>query len=146
VPSWAQIGSKAQRQGRPRHSDRQTVADYLEKWLAGAGVGPSTLIRYTQLVRAHLIPRLGAIPLGKLTSADCDEAYAAMMRAGLAPRTVGHAHRVLGRALKKAERDGLVVRDVTRLTEPPHVPHGEMQTLSSEQARTLLRAPTAIVS
>jgi len=66
--------------------------------------------------------------------------YAAMVADGLAPRTAGHAHRVLGRALRDAEIAGLVTRNVARLVRPPRVPHAEMRTLTNEQARTLIES------
>ena len=89
-------------------------------------------------MRVHLIPRLGSIQLAKLAPTDLTAMYAAMVGEGLAPRTAGHAHRVLGRALREAEVSGLIVRNVARLVRPPRVPHQEMQTLSAEQARMLI--------
>ena len=128
--------------GLPLASDRQTVGAYLEKWLARAesSVRGSTFLRYGQLVRVHVVPRLGRIPLAKLTPADLSATYAAMMNEGSPPRTAGHAHRVLGRALREAEIAGLVARNVARLVKPPRVPHSEMHTLTATQARTLVEA------
>jgi len=125
-----------------RSSERLTVGTYLTEWIPGmrANVRMSTWIRYRQLVEVHLVPRIGRIPLSKLAPADLTSMYAAMVAEGLAPRTAGHAHRVLGRALRDAELAGLCARNVTRLTRPPRVPHAEMQTLNREQARVLLAA------
>lgn len=96
--------------------------------------------RYESIVRCQLIPHLGRISLTKLSPTDLSTMYAALLGEGLAPRTVGHAHRVLGRALREAEVAGLVGRNVARLVRPPRVPQKEMQTFTAEQARTLLRA------
>jgi hypothetical protein len=82
------------------------------------------------------------LPLAKLTPADLSAVYAAMVNEGSAPRTAGHPHRVLGRALREAEVAGLVARNVARVVKPPRVPHAEMHTLSGTQARTLLEAAT----
>lgn len=134
---------RAQQQGVPIATGRPlTVGAFLERWLAGAksSVRGSTFTRYSQLVRVHLIPRLGKIPLPKLIPADLSAAYASMLSDGLAPRTAGHAHRVLGRALREAEVAGLIGRNVARLVKPPRVPHAEMHTFSAEQARALLHA------
>src|SRR5256885_674762 len=95
------------------------------------------------MVRGHLIPRLGRIPLAKLAPSDLSAMYQAMLDDGLAPRTAGHAHRILGRALHEAEIAGLVGRNVGRLCRPPRVPHAEMRTLTAEQARQLLHATEA---
>lgn len=126
-------------------SDRLTVGAFLSRWIEGAkaNVRGSTFLRYEQLVRVHLMPRIGRIPLAKLAPSDLSAMYAEMVAEGLAPRTAGHAHRVLGRALRDAEVGGLVVRNVCRLVRPPRVPHVEMRTLSAEQARALLQGSEA---
>lgn len=58
----------------------------------------------------------------------------------LAPRTVGHVHRVLHRALRDALHWGLVARNVCDAVSPPKVQREEMQVLTPEQARSLLGA------
>jgi integrase len=105
-----------------------------------ATVRPSTFASYRSLVRTHLIPRLGKIALAKVTPANLSTAYAAMIAEGRAPRTVRHAHNVLGRALREAEIAGLVGRNVCRLTRLPRVANGEMHSLTATQARTFLIA------
>ncbi len=131
-----------QRGVRLHSSDRLTVGAFLTEWIGGArsSVRASTWIRYEQLVRVHLIPRVGVLALAKLAPTDLTKMYAAMVEDGLAPRTAGHAHRVLGRALRDAEIAGLVARNVCRLVRPPHVPHAEMRTLTSAQVRQLVAA------
>ena len=135
---------RAQQKGVPLAVGRLSVGAYLERWLAGAesSVRGSTFTRYAQLVHVHLIPRLGKISLAKLAPADLSAAYASMLADGLAPRTAGHAHRVLGRALREAEVAGLIGRNVARLVKPPRVPSAEMRTFTAEQARSLVQAST----
>lgn len=123
-------------------TDRLTVSEYLRKWVSGmrTNVRASTWLRYSQLIDRHLVPHLGRIPLTRLAPADLAECYAAMMASGSAPRTAGHAHRVLGRALRDAEVSGVIARNVARLVRPPRVPHAEMQTLTGEQSRQMIEA------
>ena len=45
---------------------------------------------------------------------------------GLAARTIGHAHRVLGKALRDAEKDNLVIKNVCKLQSAPKVTDEEM--------------------
>lgn len=49
-----------------------TVGAWLQQWLTEAQhkVTPKTLQRYREIVELHLIPALGAIPLGKLQPAQ----------------------------------------------------------------------------
>ena len=123
-------------------SARLTVGAYLHAWIAGArsSVRGSTWRRYEILIRLQLVPRLGHVRLIRLSPTDLSTAYADMLSTGLAPRTVGHAHRVLGRALREAEVAGIITRNVARLVRPPRVANAEMRTFSADQARALIRA------
>jgi integrase len=122
--------------------DRLSVGAFLTTWIVGmrANVRMSTWLRYSELVRTHLVPRIGRIPLTRLEPKDLSEMYATMLVDGFAPRTAGHAHRVLGRALRDAEVGGLIHRNAARLVSPPRVPRKEMQTLTGEQVRVLIEA------
>jgi len=54
------------------------VEDYLEKWLndyAKVNVGPKTFERYRSIVRDHLIPELGRLPLLKLQPLHIQSCY-----------------------------------------------------------------------
>ncbi len=132
---------KRQQDGLPQISHRLTVGAYLTTWIEGvpSSVRPTTYRGYENVVRKHLIPRIGKIFLARLAPSDLSAMYAGMFTDGLAPRTAGHAHRILGRALREAEAAGTIVRNVCRLVRPPRAPHAEMQTLTAEQARSLIR-------
>ena len=107
--------------GLPTRSDRLTLGTFLAKWIVGAktNVRASTWRRYEQLVRMQLVPSLGRLAIARLQPADLRAAYAKMLESGLAPRSVGHAHRLLGRALRDAEIAGHVGRNVA--FAPPKV-------------------------
>jgi integrase len=53
----------------------RTVEQWLNEWLqtvkAGDGTSPSTLARYDQIVRVHLIPLIGRIKLSGARSTRC---------------------------------------------------------------------------
>ena len=57
---------------------------------------------------------------------DIEGWHNALHQGGLAARTIGHAHRVLCKALSDAESDGLVVRNVCKLRKAPKVAESEM--------------------
>lgn len=122
--------------------DRLSLGAFLTSWISGmrSNVRASTWLRYSELVRKHLVPRMGRISLTRLAPSDLSAMYAAMLVEGFAPRTAGHAHRVLGRALRDAEVGGLVHRNVARLVSPPRVPRKEMRTLTGDQVRVLIEA------
>jgi len=132
---------KSREQGLPIVPERQTAGEFLERWLADVAkqtVRPRTYVRYRQLIRAHALPELGSRPLARLGPQDLQGLYGRKMQAGLAPRTVGHLHRLLHRALQDAVRWGLVARNVCGVVKPPRVPREDLKVLDPEQARAFL--------
>ena len=114
------------------------VGELLDRWLDEAvalTVRPRTLASYRYVVRVHLRPALGDIPLAELTAQDVQALLNRKATAGLAPRTVGYLRGVLRQALGFAERTDLVGRNVARLARPPRVPRRQVSPLTLEQAR-----------
>src|SRR4029078_11322747 len=74
-------------------ADRLTVGEYLVKWVDGmrANVRASTWLRYSQLIKHHLVPHLGPIPVTRLAPAHLSGCYAAMMASRSASPTAGRA-------------------------------------------------------
>jgi integrase len=136
------VALKAQEDGLSAPSDKLTFAAFVKKWVAAlpGTVSPRTAYGYDCLLQRHAVPVIGKIPLTKLRASDVIEVYKVRREKGAAPRSVLHLHRVLFLALKFAERWGDVPRNVAALVDAPKVPRTEMQSLSSEQARQLLRA------
>jgi hypothetical protein len=63
----------------------ETVETYALHWLAHiapAGRADSSVERYRTLIRAHIIPMLGSIPLQKLDGKAIDRFYAHLRKAG----------------------------------------------------------------
>ena len=117
-----------------------TVAQHLRAWLDLApGLSPKTAERYRQLAEQQIIPHLGAIALQKLRPAHIQDWHAKLLRAGgkggspLSTRTVGHAHRVLHRALKLAVDGETLLRNVAGKIPPPKVEAEEVEILAPEQ-------------
>jgi len=122
-----------------------TVAEYLRQWLATADLAPKTLERYRQLSEQQIIPHLGATTLQKLRPGQVQEWHGNLLRQGgskgraLSPRTVGHAHRVLHRALARAATAEIVSRNVASAIKPPKVESAEVQILSGDEIGTVLK-------
>ncbi|MHB8322993.1 MAG: tyrosine-type recombinase/integrase [Candidatus Dormibacteria bacterium] len=117
-----------------------TVAEYAERWLTtrAAGLRPATARSYGELIRHHVIPALGRVPLARLEIAQVNDLLGAKLAAGLAPRTVHHVRAVLRTMLNAALREGLTPRNVAALADPPRVPQVERVTLTPEQAQRLV--------
>jgi integrase len=127
---------------------KSTVAEFIERWdkdWATANVGPKTLERYRDLFRLYVKPNIGAVRIQKLRAVHLNELYSTLLRSGghdgaaLSPRSVGHVHRVLHRALGHAATWGVVANNVASLVGPPPVPDDEIKILTEGQIGTLLR-------
>ncbi|MFC1919372.1 tyrosine-type recombinase/integrase [Chloroflexota bacterium] len=118
------------------------VADFLERWLENhrPNLSPRGFERYEGIVRRHLIPDLGSIPLAALRPEHLQEHYTAKLKNGLSTKTVGYHHIVLHAALKTAVRWGLVGRNVADAVTPPRVQRTEMQTWDEEDIHRFLEA------
>src|SRR5262249_20291337 len=116
-----------------------TVAEHLRSWLGHppkegepippppAGITPKTCERYRELSEGQIIPHLGDLLLQKLKPTNIAAWHDTLLKNGskkggpLAARTVGHAHRVLHRALERAVKTETVVRNVAAAISPPKV-------------------------
>jgi integrase len=126
----------------------QTVKAYLSYWLENVAeeqVRPRTFDRYKCLMERHVIHYLGTKRLEKLSAQDLQALYKRLgqgteERKALHPRTVGHVHRCLHKAVEDAMRMGLVPRNVCDLVSPPKVPKPTRQFFTQEEARAFLSA------
>ena len=99
-----------------------TLAEYLRAWFEGAPkVSPKTAERYRELAERQVVPHLGALRLQKLRPEHVEQWHGTLLKAGLAPRTVGHAHRLLALVLKYAVENGILSRNVASVRRPPAV-------------------------
>src|SRR5262245_22618435 len=115
---------------------RDTVSGYIRNWLnSSLKQSPKTLERYRELAESQIIPHLGEMKMQKLTPEHLEQWHSILIRGGLAPRTVGHAHRVLSAALTRAVENGTLARNVAAIRKPPAVEEVELEILTPEQAQ-----------
>jgi integrase len=124
--------------------ERDTLGQHLTNWLKGLsarGRRMKTIESYTWLATKHIIPELGQIKLTRLTQRDLNDFMEQKVAAGL-DGTARHCHRLIRSALSKAEKDGLVCRNVAKLAECPPAPKhsGSVRPLSPTEARDFLAA------
>lgn len=141
--AWAEEAKK-QRNGTDYEPSKLTVEEWLQTWLEGKAQGlrplrPSTLQSYQDLLRLHVIPAVGAMPLQRLRPQHVQAAvkrWAETPRHApkqkkdtppkmLSPRTVAYCWNLLASALDQAVKWQLVERNVARLIDPPAQPHPE---------------------
>jgi integrase len=114
--------------------ERLTVDQFLTTWLAESArpaVRPSTFRSYEGIVRVHIKPTIGRIPLGRLTPGDVQRLLNERLASGLGPRSVAMIRAVLRTALGLAVRWGQIPRNVAALTDPPRERRREMAVLDT---------------
>ena len=139
---WLTATSRASQQGLSLAPARETVATHLKSWLGGARahLRHRTWVRYEELARLHVLPALGAIPLGRLEPSDVKVMQQRMLEAGASPSSTRQARAVLHGALTEAVRWGFVARNVAGLVRPPQKPAHEMRTLTQPEVEALFAA------
>jgi integrase len=126
--------------------DKTTLGAWVEQWLAvGAPgrrrvrVGARSLVRYSELMRCHVVPALGARPLQQIQPTEVDRLYQ-QLEGRLAPRTAHDVHTVLSACLNTAVRKGLLTASplarVERIPSPGESDHG--MALDQEQLAALV--------
>lgn len=93
-----------------------TIEQYLLEWLNHIKhhVRPQTYIGYESNVRLHIIPRIGAKKLARLTVRDVRLMIDDVRDGGMSPRMVQWIHSTLRTALQHAFAEELVTRNVAK--------------------------------
>lgn len=131
----------AHEQGTLEAPARLTVGQFLAQWLEDSArpkLRPRTFATYSQVIRSHVDPGLGRVPLRRLSPQHVQSWLNERAKSGLSPRTCQHARAILRAALGRALKWGYVSRNVAALVDSPRVVKHEIKPLSPDQARTLL--------
>ena len=135
------------------------VFERIGQWAASGVVGPKSAERYRGLAAGQIAPFLGSKLLQRLSPRDIEAWHTTLQntvrrdgKGKLSTRTIGHAHRVLSKALRDAVRLELVPRNVASIQGAPKVEADELRILTAEQVAALpalldgheLAAPTVV--
>jgi integrase len=141
-----------------------TVAQYLNHWLEAdidRRVAARTAARHRGIVEKNIIPKLGHVPVRKLTAVHIEafetelqregwvkprakqkikegEEAPAQEKRGLSAQTVQHIHRTLSQALGHAVRLGVLFKNPARQVRPPRPPSREITILEKGEITTLI--------
>jgi integrase len=145
---------------------KMTLAQYLLHWLEvdiDRRVANRTSTRHRGIVEKNIIPKLGHVPVRKLTAVHIEAFEAELQREGwvkprakkkrmeaeegpqqekrgLSPQTVLHIHRTLSQALDHAVRVGVLIKNPARQVKPPRPASREIKILAKGEIGTLLDA------
>ena len=136
---------KAADDGTLQDPSAVTVAEYVRGFLdSSVTQSPKTLERYRELAERQVIPHLGGVKLQHLRPEHLERWHSELLESGLAARTIGHAHRVLGLVLKRAVQNNTISRNVAAIRRPPKVDDVESRSCSPSPSRPSWRAWPAI--
>jgi integrase len=114
-----------------------TIAEWVrarvDQWEAAGVISARTAARYRELLENQIGPHIGAKLLQRLRPLDIEEWHTTLRnsgradgKGGISPRTIGHAHRVLSKALRDAAKNEMVVKNVASTQSAPKVDDDEM--------------------
>lgn len=126
-----------------------TIQEWSVKWIQGQQhLKPSTLDRYAGIVRTHILPQWGHVPLSNIVHSDV-QTWVSGLSVRHSASTARKAHRVLSLMLKWAVADGRIARNPADGIGLPRERAAERIYLSHQQVAALARAcgtPTGITA
>ncbi len=132
---------------------KTTVAEFLERWLndySKQKLAPRTAEGYETIIRCHLIPGLGSVPLTQLKPEYIQRYYTEMLSTGrcngkgaLSSTTVRQHHMVLHRAMHTAVNWGLIPRNPADAVDPPRSQHTDIHVMNEDNILAFLEAAKA---
>jgi integrase len=114
----------------------ELIEDYVA--LKKIEIAPSTYAKYEQLMRVHIKPNLGNIPVQRLSETHLDTLYVQLLEngkqtnhkggGGLSAASVRHIHVLVNGALARAVKRGLVVKNVAQNATVPRTKNASNKT------------------
>lgn len=131
-----------------------TVGQWLDVWFeyyAKVKVRPSSHKTYQGYIKNHIKPRIGNVPLTKLTTLDLQVMYQELLAKGrvdriesqhqpkgLSAKTVRNLNQIISSAMKLAIQQKLISSNPADGCALPRIEHKEMKTLSLDQLAAFL--------
>jgi integrase len=121
------------------------LLDRIAQWEAAKRITPKSAERYRELANNQVLPFIGEKRLQTLKAIDIENWHNTLIasghkkgKGGVSVRTVGHAHRLLSKAIREAQKFDLVVKNVAATEKPPKVDGDEVQIVSAARLRELM--------
>lgn len=117
-----------------------TVAEWMNTWVAEylRNVKPLTEQHYSEQVKRHIIPALGASKLESLDTHTIQRFYNSLSEAGLSAKTVKNIHGILHSALQQAIANDYIRNNPTTGCKLPKVVRPEIKPLEPHEISQLL--------
>lgn len=126
---------------------KMTVGQWLDIWQNDylGGVKTMTVLNYSQHIKNHIKPAIGAIKLNALNAHTIQGFYNDLGKPdddkpGLSPKTVKNIHGVLHKALQQAVKIGYLSFNPADACELPRIERKEIKPLDSEDMGAFINA------
>ena len=121
---------------------KETVATFMQSWIDGykSNITARSADRYSGIVKGHIIPSIGKIPLAQLSPQNIQKMYSDKLESGLAARSVRYIHVVLHRALQTALKWHKITVNPADSVDIPKAQHTEMQIWNESEIIQFLEA------
>jgi integrase len=113
---------------------------WLDEWWGSVNLRHTTQARYRAVLRVHVLPRFGGVPLGAIQQRDIRAWVAELGAVGLAPASVHKAYQVLAVVLGAAVDAGMIPQTPCRRVPLPKIEREEMRFLTPVEVMRLAEA------
>jgi integrase len=130
-----------QKQGTLLMPDTTAVGQLLDRWLeleVPRTVQPENATNYAYVIRKHLKPALGNIPVQKLRVEHVERLYAQLQSAGYSTSLIKKCHMRLSSALRMATRWGLVSANVCDSAKVPRMSYKKAEVWTPNEVSSFL--------
>ncbi len=130
-----------------------TVAAWIDEWMENyvkPRIRPRTFEKYWSSLKNYIVPKFGNLKLAALEALSLQKHFNSLLVNGradgnaLSPSTVRAARRYFAMCVDDAVREGLVLRNVVRLTKSPKLTRKEIVVLTRDEVTTLIKAARKI--
>jgi integrase len=128
--------------GVTKSREKMTFAEVTQNWLnvRGHRHAPATAKRRDQILRLHVLPHLGHMPIRAIRLSHIREIVASWEREQMTAATIRTHMNYMRPVFKLAIQDDIISKDPTTGLQLPPLRHGKGTILDKEQCRTLLAA------
>lgn len=122
---------------------KETVKQYAEKWRAIQDHRAGTAALYERVLRLHVYPVLGDLPLRSVRHSHVRAFVTGLGRGGLAPNTARQAHAITRTIFRSAVADRLIPVTPFEKVTLPKVVRGEVRPPTLAEVQALITAAPA---
>lgn len=125
-------------------STEKTLSTVIALWLdeAEGELSPTTMREYRRVATQRIAPKVGKLPLRKVTAGELTAFYAALRKAGLKPQTIRNVHTVINGGLAWAVRAEWIGSNPARDAKRPRGASARRPPPTKDEVRRLIAGCT----